>query len=87
MNIEDGWLFWSADFSVQASGNGTEKGSVNLCRSPKQRKLWHKMPEGIYESDDCPPLIVSGRGVTFEEALTNANLAAAHAKPIILKDN
>ncbi len=38
--------------------------------------------EEVKDSGDGPPLYIHGRGMTPEEALTNANLQASHAKPI-----
>jgi hypothetical protein len=34
------------------------------------------------EDDNGPPLYVIGHGMTLEDAIISANLAAAHAKPI-----
>ena len=81
MNIEDGWRFSTADFSIIAGG-GKIAGSVMLIRSPENLAKWMKLPDEIKEPDDCPPLHISGRGMTFEEAVCNANLKAAHALPI-----
>ena len=82
IRIEPGWNFNSADFSVQANGNPNTKGTVLLVRSQPSKERWHHMPYYLQEDDDGPPLYVSGTGMTLEEAITNANLAAAHAKPI-----
>ena len=83
MDIEDGWRFASADFSVQAAGmSGDAVGSVTLVRSPDERNRWHSLPEEMKDDGDGPDLYVTRQGLTFEEALANANLAAAHALPI-----
>lgn len=82
MNIEEGWRFQGADFSVQASGEDNTTGFVTLVRAPTEKTLWHKMPEEVKEDDKGPPLYVIGRGMTLEDAIISANLVAAHAKPI-----
>ena len=82
MKIEEGWNFYSADFSVQASGKQNAVGSVTLVRSPDDREKWNKLPDAVKEYDKSPELYVTGRGLTLEDALINANLAAAHALPI-----
>lgn len=82
MNIEYGWKFSTADFSVQAAGKQNAKGSVMLVRAPEERARWHAMSEADKEDENGPPLYVTGEGLTFEDAIVNANLKAAHAKPI-----
>ena len=82
MNICKGWRFRGADFSTLVTGDGSETGSVTLVRSPEERKRWHQMPNELLEADDGPPLYVTGRGVTFEIALAEANALAESAKPI-----
>jgi len=81
MNIETGWRFMSADFSIQAAGHPVA-GHVALVRSPKELVRWHKMPEPMKEDDSGPPIYVNGSGMTIEKAIINANMAAAHALPI-----
>lgn len=83
MNIEDGWRFCSADFSIQALGDDAATGSVLLVRDPSERDRWYQMSDDVKESDDGPPLYVIGHGMTIEDAIVSANLVAAHAKPII----
>ena len=83
MNIERGWKFNSADFSVQSHGVGHEYGSVTLIRAPDERARWHQMSDEDKDDEDGPPLYIVGHGVTIQEAITNANLAASHALPII----
>ena len=80
-NIEKGWRFSTADFSCIANGRN-QAGNVRFIREPAEVDRWHMQSDELKESDDCPPLYVVGEGVTFEEAIINANLAAAHAKPI-----
>lgn len=82
MNIEKGWRFLSADFSVQACGKDGVTGIVTFIRAPDERAAWHKMPEELKEDENGPPLYVIGHGMTLEEAVDYANTAAAHAKPI-----
>jgi hypothetical protein len=82
MNIAEGWRLQSADFSVQAGGKDNATGIVTFVRDPAEKVRWHKMAEEEKESDDGPPLYVIGRGMTLEDAIANANLAASHAKPI-----
>lgn len=82
MKIEDGWKFYSADFSVQAAGNERAKGRVMFVRSPEERARWIAMSDIERESEDGPPLYVIGEGLTIEDAIVTANMAAAHAKPI-----
>ena len=81
MNIENGWCFLTADFSLKAAGK-SETGHVMLVRDMVNRMKWHKQDNDIIESEDCPALHVAGKGVTIEEAIVNANLSAAQASPI-----
>ena len=82
MEIEAGWRFQSADFSVQASGKDSATGIVTLVRAPAEKARWHQMPEDLKEADNGPPLYMIGHGITIEDAIASANIAAAHAKPI-----
>lgn len=81
-NIEEGWRFYSADFSIQANGDDDAKGIVVLVRAPSEKARWREMSEDMKDADDGPPLYVTGRGMTLEKAIIDANLVAAHAKPI-----
>lgn len=81
MNIENGWCFLTADFSMQAAGK-RKTGSVMFVRDSENREKWHKLDDDLKETDDCPELYITGQGETIEEAIINANLVAAHAKPI-----
>ena len=82
MNVQDGWRFYSADFSVQANSYVPMTGWVMLMRSPSEKAKWHKMPEKMKDDDNGPPLYVVGRGLTIEDAIISANQLAANAKPI-----
>lgn len=84
MDIEYGWRFQSADFSVQAGGKDSATGIVTLVRDPSEKARWHQMSEEMKDDDDGHPLYVVGHGTTLEDAVVNANLKAAHAKPIII---
>lgn len=81
MEIVSGWKFLSADFSILAAGGNTP-GRVTLVRSPEDRVRWHQMTEEQKEDENGPELYVYGRGLTFEEALREANENAVKAKPI-----
>lgn len=83
MKILDGWLFYCADFSIQATGRRGSYGRVMLLRSQEDRAKWHSMPDEIKDSLDCPELYVHGKGATLEEAIADANKMAANAKPIV----
>jgi hypothetical protein len=72
----DGWRFYTADFSVQASHDNEWMGNVRLMRSPEQVELWGKLPDEIIDSGDCP-LFITGRGYTFNEALQDAEQRAS----------
>ena len=86
MNIEKGWRFCTADFSIQAAGRGTI-GRVMLIREPSEVAKWHLIPDEVREDEKlCPPLYMHGEGETLEEAITNANLGAAHARPVLSKE-
>ena len=80
--FENGWRFYTADFSLQAMGNQKSKGSVTLVRCSEQRAIWHKLPEDVIESDDCPELYVAGMGLTIEDAIADANDNARNAKEL-----
>ena len=78
MNIETGWRFYGADFSLQADGV-SRQGRVQLVRDIDSRKLWHLLPDNL---QDEVLLFVSGVGTTIEDAMISANMAAAHAAPM-----
>lgn len=42
------------------------------------------MSDELKDADDGPPLHIVGQGSTFEEAVADANRAAAEAKPIVI---
>ncbi len=73
----DGWLFYSADFSMNAS-NPANWGTVMLTRDDAGRKWWHALSDEEREKID---LFVSGRGTTFAAAMQAANQKAAIAAP------
>ena len=75
MNVEEGWRFRSADFSMQASGWSGAKGTVMFIRSPEQCDIWYSLEDEVKDSDDCPALYVVGQGNTIEEAFVNSALA------------
>ena len=91
MNIERGWAFFTANFSLVVAGN-VAHGRVTLVRSGDDRRRWHTAatqclaalsdPAGELPPD-FPPLYVTGFGPTVEEAVVNANRAAADAAPIL----
>ena len=84
MDIEEGWRFSTADFSLQASGK-ERMGMVLLIREPSQKKVWNLLPQSILEDDEiCPPLYVSGLGETLEEAVKDANEKARKARPVVM---
>lgn len=77
----EGWRFSTADFSLQASGKSAT-GSVMLIRAPEEKARWHQQSEETKERDDGPPLYVSGEGITFATAMTDASRKALEAAPI-----
>lgn len=79
MDIPKGWSFYTADFSMQAMGNG-KHGSVTLIRDDEEQKKWHKLPDSIKDNTEaCPPLFVYGTGATIEAAFVSAHQVAARA--------
>ena len=75
-HVPEGWVFHTADFSVPARKGTKFRGSILLVRSPEQMELWYNLPEEVRESDDCPPMFISGEGYTLEEAFMNASAKA-----------
>ena len=73
--IPEGWRFYTADFSMQATGK-RNCGSVMLIRDEKGVAEWHKLPDDLKESDDGPPLYLSGTGKTLQEAIKEASARA-----------
>jgi|688.fasta_scaffold68826_2 hypothetical protein len=78
MNIENGWVFYTADFSLLASAK-RDTGYVTLCRCKEDMKKFNQLTQ---EDQDKCPLFVVGQGATFEDAIISANLAASHTQPI-----
>ena len=88
MKIADGWRFSSADFSLQTGlGDEESMGFVVLVRAPDEKARWHQTTKEITEGDNEPPLFVVGSALTLEDAINDANLLAAKAKPIKSYDN
>jgi hypothetical protein len=85
MEIAKGWSFTGADFSCKANGMRST-GSVTLIREKISRELWHKQPDELIDSDDCPELYIIGVGTTFERAVVDANNKANHAKEITVQE-
>ena len=73
--VAEGWCFYSADFSMNAS-NPANWGTVMLTRDDAGRKWWHALSDEEREKID---LFVSGRGTTFDAAMKSANEKAAAA--------
>ena len=73
--VAEGWCFYSADFSMNAS-NPVNWGTVMLTRDDAGRKWWHDLSGEEREKID---LFVSGRGTTFDAAMKAANEKAAIA--------
>lgn len=71
--IPAGWVFNSADFSMLATGSGTE-GSVMLKRDKAGTAAWHELSEAERETKS---LYVYGKGKTIAEAIRAAALAAS----------
>ena len=82
IEIEEGWRFDSADFSVRAARDNDADGNVLLVRDKESKAAWHRLPEYVKEDDDGPALYATGRGKTIEEAVAMANTAARNARPI-----
>ncbi|MBA9854445.1 hypothetical protein DEE91_00830 [Ralstonia pickettii] len=73
--VAEGWCFYSADFSMNAS-NPANWGTVMLTRDDAGRKWWHALSDEEREKID---LFVSGRGTTFDAAMKSANEKAVIA--------
>jgi len=82
VRIQDGWCFYSADFSYTTRGK-SDLGEVTLIRERSEAEKWYNLHPDVKCSDNCSPLFVSGEGSTLEEAIFNANLAAAKSKDVI----
>lgn len=74
--LPDGWVFCTADFSLQAAGK-SKTGSVLLIRDHDGRAAWHKLSE---EDQEIVPLYMSGVGNTVQEAIADAAKRALLAK-------
>lgn len=82
MKICNGWVFYTADFSVPATSGRKEPGFVQLSRNTAGREKWLRMPQEEFDDPNGPPLYVTGRGLTMEDAIADANIKAQFAKPI-----
>ena len=69
----DGWVFYSADFSMPASGLGPV-GNVTFKRDIEGTKSWHALPDEQKEDEDGPPLYASGSGASLYAALCDAGI-------------
>ena len=78
MNIENGWRFYTADFSLQSAGK-SDVGNVTFRRDPENTKKWLELSEEDRENTD---LHITASGKTIIDAIINANLIAAHTKDI-----
>lgn len=78
MNIEKGWVFWSADFSMLATGK-RKYGGVMLRRVQEDVDKFHKLTE---EEQDKVDLYAVGHGSTVEEAINAANYNAGYSAPL-----
>lgn len=67
--IQEGWRFYSADFSVLP-------GTVTLKRDDENTRRWRKLPKDALNEGTWPTLFVNGRGMTLSCAIANANKAA-----------
>ena len=76
--IPDGWVFLSADFSMQANGR-SEYGGAMLMRNKHSRHKWHTLSD---EDKEKVPLYASGSGKTLQEAIAAASLKAIKYGPI-----
>ena len=81
MKIADGWLFETADFSMQARGRAYH-GHVTLIRIQSDVERWYKLPDEIRFAIGGPRIEVKGFGKTFEEAIADANEVAERATPL-----
>ena len=70
--IQDGWRFYTADFSVP-----NEPGSVTLIREETNQARWHLIVAGEPDEKKWPELYASGRGMTLASAVDKANVVAA----------
>ena len=71
----DGWRFFSADFSMQASSQ-KNYGNVTYVRNPEQVRRWHDLPDEVKDFPDAPALYIYGQGKTLEEAIADVEKQA-----------
>lgn len=74
MNIQPGWLFYWADFTEQAFAPRPVVGTVCLMMDKETRDRYReKHKEWLEGAPLTAWASVTGDGITFEEALSDAN--------------
>lgn len=73
-----GWVFCTADFSLQAAGK-SKTGSAMLVRDQAGRAWWNKLSD---EAQEVVPLYMSGEGITVADAIADAVSRALLAKGV-----
>lgn len=71
--VPDGWVFFTADFSLVSSEEFHNKGRVMFKRDPDGIFWWHSLPDKLKEDVE---FYVEGRGWTLEEAFEDAAMNA-----------
>lgn len=69
--VPSGWVFVSADFSLQAHGRAS-KGQVMLQRDADNTRRWHSLPDAVTDASDGPALFAQGYGATLAQAIAQA---------------
>lgn len=77
MEIENGWRFFTADFS-----RPNVSGTVTFMRDGVNYTKWMNQSDEVKVADDCPEMFVIGRGDSFTEAYDSANKMAKNVKAI-----
>lgn len=80
--IPEGWVFHSADFSMQSCG-AQDYGRVALIRDQDGRKWWHSLSDEAKESTE---LFYYGKGKTVALAIQNAVAAILSAADTEVKN-
>jgi hypothetical protein len=80
--VPEGWCFYSADFSMVASGV-SKRGSVTLVRSIEQRTIWQSLPDALKDGEAAIPLFIMAQGISLEEAFYEAVVKAGILKQLI----
>lgn len=78
-SLPAGWVFYKADFSIQAGVNPNQMGYVMLQRSKEEKDRWHEMNEEQRERID---LYVAGRGLTLPLAMADAVQSTSVTQPL-----